>query len=253
MVRVEVDGHTIIITLDRPEVRNAVNGELSRGVEAAIDRLEDEEDLWVGILAAEGPVFCAGADLKEISEGRGATIGTPRGGLMGVVRRERTKPLIAAVDGPAFAGGCEAVLACDLVVASKRAAFGLPEAKRSLVAGAGGLFRLSQELPKNIALELSMTGDGLDAERAYQLGMVNRLTESGEVLEAAKELANAINANAPMAVRAARAVVLATDPLDEQKGWAVSAQKSHEIAQTEDYLEGPKAFLEKRAPQWKGR
>ena len=155
----EVRDRIAIITLNRPEARNAVSQQLAEDLEAAIDRLEADEDLWIGILCGNGPAFCAGADLKAIASGE-ARLTTRRGGFAGLVRRTRTKPLIAAVEGPAVAGGTEIVLSCDLVVASTTARFGLPEVKRSLVANAGGLFRLPRALPRNVAMELALTGDG---------------------------------------------------------------------------------------------
>src|SRR4051794_28850909 len=216
MVDYEQRGRVALLTINRPEARNAVNGEVAAGMEAAIDRLEEDADTWVGIVAGAGPVFSAGADLKAVAAGQGATLGTKRGGFAGIARRERTKPLIAAVDGPALAGGTEIVLSCDLVVASTNARFGIPEVKRSLVAGAGGLFRLPRALPRNIAMELALTGDPIDAERAYALGLVNQLVEPGQVVEAAMALADRIIANAPLAVRASRKVVLEAAYADDE-------------------------------------
>ena len=181
--------------------RNAINPAMAAAIESAIDRLEEDDDLLIGILAHNGPVFCAGADLKEIAAGNGAFLGTERGGFAGIVLRERTKPLIAAVDGHAVAGGAEVVLSCDLVVASTIAKFGIPEVKRSLVAAAGGLVRLPRVLPPNIAMELALTGDTLSAERAHHFGLVNELCGPGEVVAAAQALAEGIAANAPLAVR----------------------------------------------------
>ncbi|MET0737600.1 MAG: enoyl-CoA hydratase-related protein, partial [Acidimicrobiales bacterium] len=157
MVNYEKRGHIGLLTIDRPEARNAVNGDVAQGMEAAIDELEADDEVWVGILMGNGPVFCAGADLKAISAGRVGDLQTERGGFGGIVVRERTKPIIAAVDGPALAGGTEIVLACDLVVASTEARFGIPEAKRSLVAAAGGMFRLPRKIPFNVAMELALT------------------------------------------------------------------------------------------------
>ncbi|MEZ5142732.1 MAG: enoyl-CoA hydratase-related protein [Acidimicrobiales bacterium] len=179
MVDYEVHGNVLVMTINRPEAKNAVNGEVAAGIEGGIDRLEDDESLWIGVLAAKGDVFSAGADLKEINSGNAAALMTQRGGFGGIVYRERRKPIIAAVDGLATAGGCEMVLACDLVVASTRASFGLAEVKRNLVAGAGGLFRLPRALPPNVAMEAILTATPIPAERAHQFGMVNRLTEPG--------------------------------------------------------------------------
>src|SRR5688572_17534493 len=159
MVDYEIRGRVAVLTLNRPEARNAVNGELANALEAALDRMEDDPEVWVGILTGAGPVFSAGADLKAIAAGKGNELGTKRGGFAGLVQRERTKPLIAAVDGPALAGGCELVLACDVVVASREARFGLPEVKRSLVASAGGLVKLPRVLPPRVAMQMLLTGD----------------------------------------------------------------------------------------------
>src|SRR3954449_7980644 len=253
MVDSELQGRVLVITLNRPEARNAVNGDVANGMEAAIDRLEEDDNVWVGILTHNGPVFSAGADLKAISSGKAADLQTSRGGFAGLVQRQRTKPLIAAVEGPALAGGCEIALACDLIVASKQARFGVPEVKRSLVAAAGALFRLPRALPHNLALEMIMTGDPIEAERAYHFGMVNDLCEPGEALERAKALAARICANAPLAVRKSREVALKALDSDEATGFRLSGESMIELSQTEDFWEGPKAFIEKRDPVWQGK
>ena len=250
-VTFEVRGRVAIITLNRPEARNAVSQQLAEDLEAAIDRLESDADLWIGILCGNGPSFCAGADLKAITSGS-ARLSTERGGFAGLVRRTRTKPLIAAVEGPAVAGGTEIVLSCDLVVASSVARFGLPEVKRSLVANAGGLFRLPRALPRNVAMELALTGEDLSAESAHLHGLVNRLVEPGQALDAALELAEVINANAPLAVRASRRIVLAAHLLEDDDAFALAADATREVVDTEDFREGPRAFVEKRAPRWTG-
>jgi enoyl-CoA hydratase len=258
IVTFEADGHVAVITLNRPEARNAVNGAVALGLEAAIDRLEDDPELWVGILAAntagqERPVFCAGADLKEINSGNAGGLATARGGFAGIVQRERTKPVIAAVDGPALAGGTEIVLSCDLVVASTSATFGIPEVKRSLVAGAGGLFRLGRKIPLNIAMELTLTGDPIDATRAHHFGLVNRLVEPGEALDAAIALAEQICANAPVAVRESRKIVLEATNAPDDVGWKMSAHGMGVAMSSADFSEGLTAFIEKRKPEWTGR
>jgi enoyl-CoA hydratase/carnithine racemase len=253
VIRFDVDGHVGIIRLDRVEARNAINADMAEGIEAAIDRLEDDDDLWVGILTHEGPVFCAGADLKEIAAGRGATLGTRRGGFAGIVLRERTKPLIAAVDGHAVAGGTEISLACDLRVASTTSQFGIPEVKRSLVAAAGGLVRLPRVLPPAIAMELALTGDTLDAERAHHFGLVNVLCEPGAVMAAAMTLAGRITANAPLAVRATRQLVLDAPGQSDREGMKAASAAMMALVGTDDYAEGPLAFIEKRDPVWTGR
>lgn len=253
MVEYELQGHVAVLTINRPEARNAVNGDVARGMEAAIDELEADDEVWVGIVAGNGPVFCAGADLKAIAAGQAGDLQTERGGFGGIVRRERTKPLIAAVDGPALAGGCEITLACDLIVASTAAAFGLPEVKRSLAAVAGGLFRLPRTLPPKIAMEVVITGDPITAERAYQFGMVNELTEAGQAMAGAKALAERISANAPLAVRESRTIVAAAQTTDDDTLWNMGFAAMARLASTEDFAEGPVAFIEKRAPNWKGR
>ncbi|HEY2302252.1 MAG TPA: crotonase/enoyl-CoA hydratase family protein [Acidimicrobiales bacterium] len=247
------EGHVALITINRPEARNAVNGDVANGIEEAIDKLEADESLWLGILTGVPPVFSAGADLKEINAGRAAALNTKRGGFAGITRRERTKPIVAAVDGPALAGGTEITLACDLVVASTNASFGIPEVKRSLVAGAGGLFRLPRKLPFNLAMELALTGDPIDAARAHHFGYVNRLCEPGHALETAKELARQIEANAPVAVRASRRVILAAMTEDENTGWRLSGEAMAEAMASEDMKEGLTAFIEKRPPNWAGK
>src|SRR5579863_1554617 len=178
-VRYRAEGHTAVITLNRPEARNAVNAEVAQGVEAAIDRAETDPDVWVVIFTGVPPAFCAGADLKAVAAGGGASIHTERGGFAGFTRRSRWKPVIAAVEGPALAGGTEIVLACDLVTAGRGATFGIPEVKRSLAAGAGGLFRLGRKIPLNVAMECALTGDPITAERAYAFGLVNVLCDDG--------------------------------------------------------------------------
>jgi len=257
MIDYEKQGNVGIITINRPSARNAVNTEVATGIEAAIDQIEEDDDVWVAILTGakteKGYIFCAGADLKQMSVDPGG-MQTQRGGFGGLVQRERTKPLIAAVDGPALAGGTELVLACDLVVASRTAVFGIPEVKRNLVAAAGGLFRLPRKLPRNIAMELALTGRlDFPAERAHHFGLVNTLCEEGGALGAALELAAQITAAAPLAVRESRKIVLeATDQPDEI-GWAMSGEGIMKMFSTEDFTEGLTAFIEKRDPQWKGR
>ena len=252
IVEYEKDGRVAVITLNRPEARNAVSGELAQALEEAVDRFENDDELWVGVLAGNGPVFCAGADLKAVASGN-ANLGTARGGFGGFVTLERTKPIIAAVEGPAVAGGCELVLACDMVVASDTASFGLPEVKRSLVAMAGGTTRLPKRLPPNIAMEMALTGDTIDATRAYQHGLVNILCEPGDAIAKAKELAERINANAPLAVRATRKAVLDGALVPDKDGIRLAIELFGPVATSEDAKEGPLAFVEKRPPEWKAR
>jgi enoyl-CoA hydratase len=246
-------GNVAIITMNRPEARNAINGEMAATMEAALDQMEEDPEVWVGILTAVGKAFCAGADLKEISAGNGAALSTRKGGFAGIARRERTKPLIAAITGSALAGGTEIALSCDMIIAADDTNFGLPEVKRSLVAGAGGLFRLPRQIGRAAALEAILTGDPLSSQRAYELGMVNKVVPEAEVMAEAEKLAARITANAPLAVAASRAVaVLATSRTDDEL-WQASGAAFGSIINTEDYREGPRAFIEKRKPVWKGR
>jgi enoyl-CoA hydratase len=253
MVDYEVRGHTAVLTINRPEARNAVNADVASGMEAAIDRMEDDPDVWIGVVTGEGTVFSAGADLKAIASGQAGGLSTKKGGFAGIATRQRRKPIIAAVDGPALAGGCEIALSCDLIVASTKAAFGLPEVKRSLVAGAGGLFRLPQTIGPKVGMEVVLTGDPITAERAHSLGLVNQLVEPGQALEAALALADRISANAPVAVWESRRVVLAAQTEDDDSLWKMSNEAFAKVAQTEDFAEGPRAFIEKRPPAWKGK
>lgn len=257
MVEYEVQGHVALITLNRPDARNAVNGEVATAMEAAIDKMEADPDVWVGVLRAvtvgDRPVFCAGADLKAINSGKGGELATARGGFGGFTYRERQKPVIVAVDGLATAGGCEIVLAADLVVATTRSAFGLAEVKRNLVAGAGGLFRLPRVIGRTAAMEVILTGEPLSAERAYQLGLVNRLVEPGQAEAAALELAAAITACAPLAVWESRKVVLAADHADDATLISLTNQAFGRIMSSEDTKEGLTAFIEKRPPNWQGK
>jgi enoyl-CoA hydratase len=253
MISFDVLDRVALITIRRPEARNAVNGEVASGIETAIDKLEQDPDLWAGILASEGSVFSAGADLKAIAAGQANSLRTLRGGFGGITQRERTKPIVAAVDGPALAGGCEIALACDLIVASRQAVFGLPEVKRSLIAAAGGLIRLPRTVGPKVAMEMIVTGDPITAERAYGLGLVNQLVEPGEALPAAKALAARITANAPVAVWLSRKVALEASSPDDDRLWKLTFDLFNEVGQTEDFSEGPRAFIEKRPPVWKGR
>ena len=253
MIDYETDGNVALITMNRPEARNAVNGQVSKGLEDAIDRLEADDSLWLGILTHTGPVFCAGADLKAVSQGRFRELATKRGGFGGIVLRSRTKPLIAAIDGPALAGGTEIALTCDLRVASTAARFGLPEVKRSLIAAAGGLVRLPRTIPLAIAMEMVLTGEPISAERALELGLINELCEPGEALDAARRLAERVNANGPLAVRESRRLVLEGFTQTDAEAMAAAGEAQMGLRSTEDFREGPLSFIEKRPPVWKGR
>jgi enoyl-CoA hydratase len=256
MVEYETRGRIGIFTLNRPEARNAVNGEVAADMEAAVDRFEDDPDVWVGVITAtivgDRPVFSAGADLKAVGTAAGGGISTQKGGFAGFAYRERTKPVIAAVDGLATAGGCEIVLACDLVVASTRSSFGLAEVKRNLVAGAGGLFRLPRAIGRAAAMEAILTGEPLTAQRAYDLGLVNRLCEPEKSLDTAVALAEQICLSAPMAVRESRKVVLAADYEDDDTLKKMTNSAMARIMASDDLKEGLAAFVEKRPPNWTG-
>lgn len=258
IVTYDAVGRVAVITLNRPEARNAVNGDVANGLEAAIDRLEADADVWVGVLAAntegqERPVFCAGADLKAINSGDAASLATERGGFAGFVYRERTKPIIAAVDGLATAGGCEIVLAADLVVATTRSAFGLAEAKRNLIAGAGGLFRLPRAIGQAAAMEAILTGEPIPADRAHALGLLSRLVEPGAAVDEALRLAEQITACAPLAVWESRAIVRAAATEDDETLIQMTNEAFGRIMRSDDTKEGLEAFIEKRTPDWQGR
>ena len=258
IVEYEVRGKIAIITLNRPEARNAVNGDVASGLEAAIDKLETDSNVWVGVLAAnttgqERPVFCAGADLKAINSGQAGALNTKRGGFGGFVYRDRKKPVIAAVDGLATAGGCELVLACDMLVATTRSAFGLAEATRNLIAGAGGLFRLPRAIGRAVAMEAILTGEPFSAQRAYELGMVNTLVEPNTALEAALDLASRVCKAAPLAVWASRKIVLASETESDQTLIDMTNKEFGAVLASEDTKEGLTAFIEKRPPNWQGK
>jgi len=252
-VQFEKKGHVAHITINRPDARNAVNGAVASGMEEALDRYEADVDLRAAVLSGEGTVFSAGADLKEVAAGNHAALITRRGGFGGIVQRKRTKPLIAAVRGPALAGGCEIALACDMIVAARDTFFGLPEVKRSLVAVAGGLIRLPRALGMATAMEVLLTGEPISAARAYELGMVNRLVDADEVLEESVALAEKIAENAPLAVQASLRLASRAFSDEDETIWKDSVKELLGVLSSEDAKEGPQAFIEKREPRWKGR
>ncbi len=244
------DGVTLI-TINRPAARNAVNRAVSDGIAAAIDEFEARTDLRVAIVTGAGGTFSSGMDLKAFVAGENPL--HPVRGLAGITALPPRKPVIAAVEGYALAGGCEIVLACDLVVAADNATFGLPEVRRGLAASSGGLMRLPRRIPYQVAMELALTGDFLPAADAHRHGLVNRLTAPGDALSGARELAARIAANAPLALAAGKAVIAesATWPADE--AWARQQAILAPVTASEDAREGAAAFVEKRAPVWRGR
>lgn len=255
VVLFEKRGHIGIFTLNRPKAMNAISGQVSEQFEAHLEKFEADDDLWIGIVESSHPkTFCAGADLKSVNKGE--PVQTVKGGFAGFVNFPRTKPMIAAVDGNALAGGCEIVLTCELVVASKKSVFGVPEVKRSLIPAAGGLFRLPQKIPHAIAMELMLTGDPITCERAYQVGLVNQVCEEGRenVMKAAIALAERITVNAPLAVREAKACVdeFVKAAVKDDDAFNRSMEGLGMLATTPDFMEGPLAFIEKRPPKWTG-
>jgi len=246
--------HVALVTLNRPEKRNAVNPATSTALEAIVRKVEADSDIRVVVLtSSEDRVFCAGADLTAIAEGKAFGIDTANGGFAGFVYAQRTKPWIAAVEGMALAGGCEICLACDMIVASHNARFGLPEVKRGLMAGAGGLHRLPAAVPVNIAKEIVLMGETFDAAFAFRHGLVNRLVEPGAALSTATALAEVVAANAPLAVQFSLSAIRASHGQSDGGARAVVAERFATLRRSDDYAEGPRAFVEKREPRWTGR
>jgi enoyl-CoA hydratase len=241
----------LLITLNRPDARNAVNAALAEGIAAALDALDADDELGVGVLTGAGKGFSAGMDLKAFVTGERPWVSDR--GFAGIVQRSARKPLIAAVEGFAMAGGLEIALACDLVVASRAARLGIPEVKRSLVAAAGALRRLPQRVPLGVAMEMALTGDPMSAERAYELGLVNRVTEPGGAVDAALELAAAIVRNGPLALDATKAILYRQADWDEEEFWREQGAIVDPVMASEDAREGATAFSERREPVWKGR
>jgi enoyl-CoA hydratase len=251
VVELERRDHIALVTLNRPEARNAVSPEVSQTMAALLDEIEADDALRAVVLTGRGDVFSAGADLKVVAQGKANDIARGKGGFAGVVTRDFPKPLIAAVNGPALAGGFEIVLSCDLVVAADTARFGIPEVKRGLMAAAGGLIRLPKRVPLAIALELAMTGDPIDAQRALQLGLVNRVVGADQVVDEAIALAERIGENSPIAVRNSRRLVREAAELSEEEGWKRTIELMMPVFETGDSIEGATAFAEKRPPVWR--
>jgi enoyl-CoA hydratase len=249
-VLTQVEDGVLIVTINRPDAKNAMTKAAAEGIAAAMDRLDSDDDLRVGILTGAGGTFCSGMDLKGFLRGESPSV--EGRGFGGVVQAPPQKPLIAAVEGYALAGGLELMIACDLVVANTNAKFGIPEAKRGLVAAAGGVMMLPDQIPERVAMELALTGDFIGAARAYELGLINTVTD-GAALEGAKELAAKIAANGPLAVRVSKQV------LKQSRGWSMEDRYTNQgkliapVFVSEDAREGAAAFAQKRAPNWKGK
>lgn len=259
-VLVERHDHVMIVTLNRPEARNAINRAVWLGVGRALEDAAQDADIRVVIVTGAGALsFCAGADLKAISRGESIFPDEPEAqdwGFAGLVRHAIGKPLIAAVNGTALGGGTEIALACDLVVAAETATFGLPEVKRGILAGAGGAFRLAQQVAPKIAMEMLLTGDSIGAHRALELGLINAVVKPAELLDQALALAGKIAGNAPLSVQASKRIALGivdgAKPAEDMF-WRLTQSEAKTVMRSEDAREGPRAFAEKRAPVWKAR
>lgn len=250
-VLVEARDGVQIITINRPQAKNALNGDVARSIAAAVDELDESDQLRVGVLTGAGGTFCSGMDLKAFLTGDMPLV--EGRGLGGITQQPPQKPLIGAVEGWAVAGGFELLLACDMVVAAETARLGVPEVKRALVAGAGAALLLAQRIPQAVALELLLTGDPISAQRAADLGLVNRLTPEGGALEGAVELARSIAANGPLAVQITKQIARSAADWTLDEGWRKQDELMMPVFVSEDAQEGATAFAEKRPPVWKGR
>ncbi len=249
-VLTEVEDGVLIVTMNRPEAKNAMNKAQAEGIAAAMDRLEADGDLRCAILTGAGGTFCSGMDLKGFLRGERPSI--EGRGFGGLTEWTPSKPVIAAVDGYALAGGMELAMSCDLIVANSGSKFGIPEAKRGLAAAAGGLIKLPRQIPPRIAMELALTGEFISAQRAYDLGFVNRVVE-GPSIDGAKELAKAVAANGPLALIASKAVIRQSHTWSDEEMWTKQGAITMPVFVSEDAREGSLAFAEKRKPNWQGK
>jgi enoyl-CoA hydratase len=250
-VLTERRGRVLLITLNRPDARNSVNAELAQGIAGALEELDGDDELRVGVLTGAGKGFCAGMDLKAFVRGESPHV--EGRGFAGITQRSADKPLIAAIEGFAVAGGLEVALSCDLIVAASGAKLGIPEVKRSLVAAGGALLRLPRRIPYHAAMELALTGDPISAERGYELGLVNRVADPGQAVETALELAEAIAKNAPLALAASKRIVVESAAWEESEAWVKQGEIAGPVFVSSDAQEGATAFAEKREPVWRGR
>ncbi len=241
------------VTLNRPDQRNAINPEVCAAIRAAFDQVETDPDVRVAVLTGAGSLFCAGMDLKAFAGGAGDTILFGEHGFGGFVKRKRTKPVIAAVEGAALAGGFEMMLACDLAIAGTSAQFALPEVRIGLIPGAGGAVRLPVSIPRVRANEILLTGKPFSAQDAADWGVINRITPDGAALQAAQDMAADIASNAPLAVRHTMTIASAAHAANDATQWPANDQLIRDIGQTADAAEGARAFIEKRAPVWQGK
>ncbi|WP_160090230.1 enoyl-CoA hydratase-related protein [Pseudomonas sp. 9AZ] len=249
-----VGDHVLLVKINRPEKRNAINAAIAQGIGEAVKLSEEDPQIRAVVLSSTGDQsFCAGADLAEVASGNHAALLTKEGGFAGIIEAQRTKPWIVAVDAPAYGGGLEICLACDLLVASSRASFGLPEVKRGIYAGAGGVFRLPRRIPPAIAYEMLVTGESISSSRAYELGLVNRLVAPGEADAEALRMAQQIAECAPIAVQQSLKVAKRADDLDETELFAAMREAGCLVRESADAKEGTKAFLARRKPVWGGR
>ncbi|BFM15715.1 crotonase/enoyl-CoA hydratase family protein [Maricurvus nonylphenolicus] len=248
---VEINDGVMVMTLNRPEAKNAVTKAMAEKIAATMDEFEASDEVHVAVLTGAGGAFCAGMDLKGFVKGELPTV--PGRGFGGMTQYVGSKPIIAAVEGVALAGGLELALACDLIVCAEKTRFGIPEVKRGLVAAAGGLLRLPRQIPPRIAMEYALTGDFFDAARAYELGLINRVVGEGEALQEALAIAKNIAANGPLAVKASKEIIVKQSDWKTTEAFAEQMDIARPVIKSEDAKEGARAFAEKRQPNWQGK